>query len=129
VPPPEFLLDRSLGRHQLADALRAEGVVVHTLWSVYGAAEQRLEDDVWATDAGSRGWVVLSADKRLRYTVGTRLLAAHRVGVFQLARGTLPGRIQVRWYLDNLGAITRACTEPRPFIYSVHERHIERVWP
>jgi hypothetical protein len=129
VPPPEFLLDRSLGRHQLADALRAEGVVVHTLWSVYGAAEQKLDDDVWATDAGSRGWVVLSADKRLRYTVGTRLLAANRVGVFQLARGTLPGRIQVRWYLDNLGAITRACAEPRPFIYSVHERHIERVWP
>jgi hypothetical protein len=81
VPPPEFLLDRSLGRHQLADALRAEGLVVHTLWSVDGTAEQKLNDDVWAADAGSRGWIVLSADKRLRYTVGTRLLILHQVGV------------------------------------------------
>jgi hypothetical protein len=130
MPSPEFLLDRSLGRHQLAAALRAQGVVVHTLWSVYGAAvEQELDDEVWATDAGTRGWFVLSADKRLRYTVGTRLLVAHRVGVFQLARGTLPGRIQVRWYLDNLKAIRSACDVPGPFIYTVHERHIERVWP
>jgi hypothetical protein len=129
VPPPEFLLDRSLGRHQLADALRAEGLVVHTLWSVDGTAEQKLNDDVWAADAGSRGWIVLSADKRLRYTVGTRLLILHQVGVFQLARGTLPGRQQVRWYLNNLPAIQRACKEPRPFIYSVHEQRIEHVWP
>ena len=126
---PEFLLDRSLGRHQLADALRAEGVVVHTLWSVYGTVEQQLTDDVWVTDAGLRGWAVLSADKRLRYTVGTRLLAAHQAGVFQLARGTLPGRVQVLWYLNNLETIKAACEEPRPFIYSVHERYIERVWP
>ena len=129
MPPPEFLIDRSLGRHQVADALRAEGLVVHTLWSVYGAAEQALDDDVWATDAGLRGWIVLSDDNRLRYAVGTRLLEAHRVGVFQLARGDLPGRVQARWYLDNLAAIQRACREPRPFIYSVHERHIQRVWP
>lgn len=96
---------------------------------MYGAAEQRLKDHVWVTDAGQHGWPVLSADKRLRYTVGTRLLAAHQVGVFQLARGTLPGHIQVRWYLANLQAIQFACDEPRPFIYSVHEQRIERVWP
>ena len=131
MPPPEFLLDRSLGRYQVADALRAEGLVVHTLWSVYGtAAEQRLDDDVWAADAGQRGWIVLSADKRLRYDVGTRLLVAHRVGVFQLARGNLPGRSQVRWYLNNLEEIQLAWDDTsRPFIYSVHEWHIEYVWP
>jgi hypothetical protein len=131
VPPPEFLLDRSLGRYQVADALRAEGLVVHTLWSVYGtAAEQRLDDDVWAADAGQRGWIVLSADKRLRYDVGTRLLVAHRVGVFQLARGNLPGRSQVCWYLNNLEEIQLAWDDTsRPFIYSVHEWHIEYVWP
>jgi hypothetical protein len=129
VPPPDFLLDRSLGRHQLADALRAEGLVVHTLWSVYGASEQLLDDDVWATDAGSRGWIVLSADKRLRYTVSTRLLVEHQVGVFQLASGNLPGPVQVRRYIDNLQAILLACEEPRPFIFSVHEQSIVRIWP
>ena len=56
---------RLLGRYQLADALRAEGLVVHTLWSVYGTAEQRLEDHDWVADAGLHGWIVLSADKRV----------------------------------------------------------------
>ncbi len=129
MPPPEFLLDRSLGRHQLADALRAEGLVVHTLWSVYGTAEQKLDDDVWTTEAGSRGWIVLSADKRLRYTVSTRLFFAHQVGVFQLASGNLPGLVQVRCYIDNLQAILLACNEPRPFIFSVHKQGIVRIWP
>jgi PIN domain-containing protein len=129
MPRPEFLLDRSLGRHQVADALRAEGFIVRTLWSVYGEAEERLEDHEWVTDAGARGWIVLSADKRLRYSVSTRRLAAHRVGVFQLARGSLTGPEQVRWYLNNLEAIQLACREARPFIYSVYEWHIERIWP
>jgi hypothetical protein len=130
VPPLEFLLDRSLGRHQLADALRGEGLVVHTLWSVYGAAEQTLDDGVWIADAGVHGWPILSADKRLRYDVGTRLLVVHRAAVFQLARGDLPGRLQVRWFLNNLESIKVVCEEePRPFLYNVYERYIEYVWP
>jgi len=40
-------------------------LVVHTLWSVYGTAEQRLEDHDWVADAGLHGWIVLSADKRV----------------------------------------------------------------
>jgi hypothetical protein len=96
---------------------------------VYGAAEQQLDDDVWATDAGSRGWIVLSADKRLRYSVSTQLLVTHQVGVFQLARGSLPGPEQVRWYINNIQAIQDACNGPKPFIFSVHERRIEHIWP
>lgn len=131
MPPPEFLLDRSLGRHQVADALRAHGIVVHTLWSVYGAAaEQHLDDDVWIADAGVHGWPILSADKRLRYDVGTNLLTVHRAAVFQLARGNLPGRLQVRCFLNNLQGIQVVCrSEPRPFLYSVYERYIEHIWP
>jgi hypothetical protein len=97
VAPLEFLLDRSLGRYQLADALRAEGLVVHTLWSVYGTAEQRLEDHDWVADAGLHGWIVLSADKRLRYSVTTRRLAMHQVGVFQLASVTVQGSVAAPW--------------------------------
>jgi hypothetical protein len=131
VPLPEFLVDRSLGRRQLPQALREQGLVVHTLWSVFGAAEEQLLlDDRWIAEAGRRGWFSLTADKRIRYDVSTRRLAAHSVGVFQLARGTLPGPVQVRWYVDNLPSILLACEEElRPFIFSVHERNIERVWP
>jgi len=47
--PPQFFADRSLGRHLLPDALRAEGHVAHTLASVYG--EQRAQQ----VTAGPRG--------------------------------------------------------------------------
>jgi hypothetical protein len=130
VLPPEFLVDRSLGRYQLPKALREQGLVVHTLWSVFGdAEEQLLQDDRWIAEAGRHGWFSLTADKRIRYDVSTRRLAAHGVGVFQLARGDLPGPVQVRWYVDNLESLLLACEEPRPFIFSVHERNIDRVWP
>ena len=34
--PPEFFIDRSLGRHVVPDALREAGVVVHAMADVYG---------------------------------------------------------------------------------------------
>ena len=30
-------------------------------------------------------------------------------------------------FLDNLPAITNACSEPGPFIYAVHQNRIERL--
>jgi hypothetical protein len=34
--PPEFFIDRSLGRKHLANALAEQGLIVHTMASVYG---------------------------------------------------------------------------------------------
>lgn len=43
----EFFIDRSLGRHQVPQALRAIGLIVHTMAEVYGElAGQRLKDEV-----------------------------------------------------------------------------------
>jgi hypothetical protein len=33
---PEFFIDRSLGRRVVPNALRASGLIVHTMASVYG---------------------------------------------------------------------------------------------
>lgn len=63
---PEFLIDRSLGRRHLADALSGLGLTVHTLASVYGErAAQELEDERWLVDAGQHDWVVLMKDDNL----------------------------------------------------------------
>src|SRR2546422_93749 len=65
--PPEFFVDRSLGRHLLPDALRAAGFVVHTMVSVFGSdAEQKVDDVEWLQLAGDRNWLVLSKDARIR---------------------------------------------------------------
>ena len=66
-PPPEFFIDRSLGRRHLADAVRGHGYVAHTLSSVYGEqAGQHVPDERWLRDAGVEGWIVLMKDDAIR---------------------------------------------------------------
>lgn len=65
--PPEFFIDRSLGRKHLATALTEQGVIVHTMASVYGeTTAQGLADEQWLTDAGTKGWIVLMKDDAIR---------------------------------------------------------------
>lgn len=57
--PPEFFIDRSLGRKHLANALTEQGLIVHTMASVYGEdVAQSLPDEQWLTDAGAKDWIV-----------------------------------------------------------------------
>ena len=65
--PPEsytFFLDRSLGKHIVAVALRSAGarVEVHDDHFSPDAA-----DEEWLADVGRRRWIVLTKDNRLRY--------------------------------------------------------------
>jgi hypothetical protein len=49
----EFFIDRSLGRRIVPDALRAAGLIVHTMASVYGEqVGQGLRDETWLRDVG-----------------------------------------------------------------------------
>lgn len=62
---PEFLIDRSLGRLEVAMALRSAGLTVRTLADVYGEeAAQETEDTEWIRLAAERGWIVLCKDDR-----------------------------------------------------------------
>jgi hypothetical protein len=45
--PPEFFLDRCLGRHAIAAALREDGWNVRTLAEVYGSREETIPDREW----------------------------------------------------------------------------------
>jgi hypothetical protein len=54
-PPPEFFVDRSLGRHIVPDAIRALGFVVHTMAEVYpGGEDESVADGRWIADAAGR---------------------------------------------------------------------------
>jgi hypothetical protein len=70
---PEFFIDRSLGRVVVPAALRAAGLVVHTMADVYGERiGQGLKDDTWLRDVGKHGWVVLMKDDAIRRRGGAR---------------------------------------------------------
>jgi hypothetical protein len=86
VAPPEFFIDRSLGRHVVPEALRAAGAIVHTMADVYGERiGQGLADEEWLQDAGERDWIVMMKDARIRRRpTELEVLAAHRVRAFCL---------------------------------------------
>ena len=64
---PEFLIDRSLGRLTVPEALRSVGLRVLAPAEVYGEeAAQETEHVDWIRLAAQRGWVVLCKDDRIR---------------------------------------------------------------
>ncbi len=91
VPPPELFIDRSLGRKHLPEALRACGLVVHTLSSVYGEEEgQQIPDVRWLADAGRHEWIVLMKDDAIRRRPAERdALTEARVRAFCLTNAQL----------------------------------------
>ena len=130
-PEPEFFIDRSLGRHVVAEALRACGLTVHTMASVYGEeAAQRLRDEVWLRDVGERGWVVLMKDDAIRRRPSEReALIEAGVRAFCLTNAQLRGAEQAARFVENRHRILRQARKPGPYIYGVYERRIQRLWP
>ncbi len=126
----EFFVDRSLGR-SIAESLRAHGLTIHTMASVYGEqAAQRLADEVWLRDAGARGWVVLTKDDAIRRRPAERdSLVEAGVRVFCLTSAQLQGPEQAERFAANLDRILRQASQPGPYIYGVQRDRIERLWP
>lgn len=128
--PLEFFLDRALGRHVVAGALRDAGMTVHTMGDVYGDREQFVADPEWLTNAGREGWVVLTKDKRIRKRPSEiEAIGSHHVRAFVLARGNLTGSGQAACFIENVERIEQACSQPGPFVYAVYTRQIRKLWP
>jgi uncharacterized protein with PIN domain len=59
-----FFVDRSLGKHIVAQALRSQGVTVEVHDDIFSPDAA---DEEWLATAGQKQWVVLTKDNRLRY--------------------------------------------------------------
>ncbi len=128
--PPEFFVDRSLGK-SIAEGLRACGLTVHTMASVYGEKRaQTLEDQVWLRDAGANGWIVLTKDDAIRLRPAEReALIDAGVRVFCLTNAQLRGAEQTARFVENRHRIIRQAGKPGPYIYGVYVERIKRLWP
>jgi hypothetical protein len=126
---PEFFLDRSLGRRQVPDLLRAAGLRLRTLSEVYGVpADENVTDVDWLERAGVRGWVVLMKDERIRYRPAEReALVSHKVMAFCLTSGNLRAHQMAELYLTSIEQIAAACREPGPFLYAVSPHGLRRL--
>jgi hypothetical protein len=118
---PTLFIDRSLGRRQVPDMLRAAGLRLHTLAEVYGIpADETIADVEWLTRAGREGWVVLMKDERIRYRPAERAAVLdHSVRAFCLTSGNLRATDMASLYLGVLDRIAAACAAPGPFLYGV----------
>ncbi len=105
---PTLFLDRSLGRHQVASALRSAGAIIQ-LHDSHFAPD--CPDEEWLREVGSRGWAVLTKDARIRYRPNERS-ALERAGViaFVLTAGNLTGSEMAKVFVKALARIERAAT-------------------
>ncbi len=129
--PPEFFVDRSLGRHIVPNALRALGFAVHAMADVYpDGADQRVADTQWIADADLRGWIVLTKDERItRRADEQQALIESRVRVFAIGNQHLTGPQQASYYSANIHRIVQRSRKPGPFVDIVHRDRVERRWP
>lgn len=128
--PPEFFVDRSLGRRDVPNGLRAAGWILRTHAEVYGARDEQVADVEWLELCGREGWPVLTKDRRLRYRPA-EIAAIRRFGVqaFALTSASLTGAEQAQRLIFNAGRIETACADAGPFVYAVHATRIVRVFP
>jgi hypothetical protein len=131
LPPPEFFIDRSLGRRHLAEALTACGLVVHTLSSVYGEKRgQGVEDAEWLALAGERGWVVLMKDDRIRRRPAEiEALRVAGIRAFCLTNANLRAEEQSERFVENRHRMIQRAAKLGPFIDGVYAHGLRRLWP
>ena len=130
--PPEYFIDRSLGRHVVPDALRAAGAIAHVMADVYGERiGQGLKDTEWLQEAGGKGWVVLMKDDKIRYRPAELdALMAAGVRAFCLTNANLGGRAMAQRFVTQLPRINQiAVSRSGPYIYGVYADDVRPVWP
>ncbi|MBV9873561.1 MAG: hypothetical protein JO025_02435 [Verrucomicrobia bacterium] len=113
--PLVFFVDRSLGRRIIPNALRDAGARVEVHDDHFS---QDAQDQVWLAEAGTRGWVVLTKDKHLRYrAVEKNALISAKVRAFVLtARGDLSGAEIGQIFVKALPTMRSLCaTGSNPF--------------
>ena len=130
-PPPEFFVDRSLGRRMVPEALRSLGLVVHTMADVYpGGEDERVSDARWIRDADSAGWVALTKDERIiRDAESQEVLVRSRLRVFAIANQHLTGPEMAAYLTTNIHRIQLRSRKRGPFVDVVYRDRVERRWP
>jgi len=130
LQPPEFFVDRSLGRHRVAQELRAAGWALRTHHEVFGARDEDVPDVEWIEYCGREELPVLTKDRRLRYRPDEiASVRRHRIKIFVLARADLLTAEQAARFNRNIDRIVDACLDRGPFVYAVHADEIVRLFP
>lgn len=117
--PIEFFIDRCLGSKVIADALAAQGHVVHVHDDHFS---QDCKDEDWLVEVGKRGWVVLSKDGRIeRRHLEIEALKAGGVAAFIVISTGLDGPQTAAVVLKAMARIQKlVASHTRPLLGRVY---------
>jgi len=127
--PFVVLVDRSLGKQIIAASLRDAGFQVE-VHDDHFSPDAR--DEEWLADVGSKGWVILTKDKRIKYrALELAAAVAARAKVFSLTAGSVQGRDMADIFLKAMPRIKRYVAENNPpYIVRVSKGGmLSRVFP
>lgn len=127
--PPEFFLDRNLGR-RVAEELRALGWSVHRIAEVFPVDAQHIPDADWIAYGLDQGWVPISKDGRIKsrdqeiQPVRDRSAVLFYLNNQQLRTSEMIERLHIC-----RNAIHRAVDKGGPAAYAVGADGLARTWP
>jgi hypothetical protein len=121
--PPEqfvFFTDENLGRHIVPEALRIAGEQVIAFHERFGSGTK---DQVWLTEVGRKGWILLTKDSRIRFRRNEmQALLSSKTRSFVLVSSNLPGAEIAQIFVKALSRMKRLCRrQSAPFIAHVHK--------
>lgn len=125
--PPEFFIDRALGK-RIVEELRKAGHVVHAHDDHF---QQTALDIEWLPVIGEKGWVLLTKDARIRKnSVEKNVLIQSNVAAFFLTSGNCTGEENLQIILKAMARIERTVKKiNRPFIAIIlRDSTVEVLW-
>ena len=129
APPPVFFLDRGLGRHLIAEAIRAQGYEALPMADVYpDGTDQRISDPEWIKRADTEGWVALTKDPSI-IRDHRDVMAETKLRVFAFNNANLTGSEMVARLEINFNRILQRSRKPGPYLWVITPDGLQRRWP
>jgi len=125
---PTFFLDRGLGRHYVADAIRDQGCTVLCMGDVFPDDGQSVPDSEWIRRADAEGWVVLTKDGSVLRDHRTDIERS-TIRMFVIPNSNLTGPEMSDRVVVNWNRILEKCRQPGPFVYSLRPDRLEIRYP
>jgi len=125
---PVFFIDRSLSKNIFARAFDAAGVKCELHDNHF---PPDTPDTVWIEEVAKRGWVILTADKRIRYNPWEKkaFMAANTYFFMLATRQSLKATEMAEAYLRAMDGIMRALADhTAPVIFKVYQDGRVEPW-
>ena len=123
---PKILVDQCLGVKSIPQLFADAGYVVTTIQEEYGSG--KVVDERWLHDAGTRGWVVVTKDKRIRRRPAElQAFRKAKARVVCLTAGEVPMRENVEILRGNLQRLEAWWDRPGPWLLIVQKDRVEQA--